>query len=81
MTACERCWADARARVMFRGGDLSERYHEVMREREEDHLAGRAPICTPEQQCGEIHAVPWGKTACRCGAKTVDVAPVPDGAP
>jgi len=61
MAACERCWAEYRARVFF-GGEDSLTYSEVVAER--DRRGG----CTPEEQCGEMHIVI--NESCRCGKVT-----------
>lgn len=62
MAACERCWSEAR----MRGID----YYEVMAEKQ----APGGRICTPEEQCGDLHVLCVdGDTRCRCGARTAVV--------
>ena len=46
MTVCEKCWRDAQLAVQFRGGSVTERYHELLKEREDSP-------CTPAQQRGD----------------------------
>lgn len=62
MAACERCWAEFSRRQF---GESHVTYDQVCREREESH-----GLCTPEEQCGEMHLVlDWkdGGRRCRCG--------------
>lgn len=41
MSACEWCWAEAQRRVMFLGGSVTERYHEVLDEQRKLGLNAR----------------------------------------
>ena len=73
MTACERCWAEYRRRSLF---DKSVEYRDVLAKNE-----GR---CTPRDMCGQLHIIPLGATACRCGKRVhadgfVDEREVGDG--
>lgn len=43
---CEKCWADAYDRMMMRGGNQTDRYYELLKERKDNP-------CTDAQQKGE----------------------------
>lgn len=52
MNACEKCWADARARSDLNGLSVTENYMALLRER-------KATPCTPEEQRGPVSAASW----------------------
>lgn len=67
MAGCERCWNEAGIRAMSRMGDKVEIYHEILADRDR-----RGLVCTPEEQCGDLHVVlEWkdGSTRCMCGKR------------
>lgn len=75
MSACERCWRDAGLDAALHGGDKVDHYHRLLEER-------RDSPCTPEEQCGELHAViEWkdGTRRCCCGLRREDL-PAREGA-
>lgn len=68
--ACEKCWADAGARVFINGGSQADHYIRILHERGENNP------CTPEEQCGDLHTVIKWKNrpdSCMCGLKDADL--------
>jgi len=62
MAACERCWSIYSRRAAW-DDDLT--YSEVVAEEER-----RRGVCSPEEQCGDMHLVldlKDGSRRCRCG--------------
>lgn len=65
MASCEKCWSDANFLAFNSNVDQATIYRSLIEEREKE---GR--VCTPEQQCGEMHLVldmKDGTRRCRCG--------------
>jgi hypothetical protein len=42
MSACEKCWRDASARVLFLGGSVSEHYRALLEERRDNPCSEQA---------------------------------------
>lgn len=62
MAACERCWAEFSRRSFDRP---SLTYSDVVAQTEESGY-----VCTPREQCGDLHLVldmKDGGRRCRCG--------------
>lgn len=64
MAACEKCWNEARRRHFDRGecDSVTDAYYRVMAEVED---AGQ--VCTPAEQCGDLHVIV--DESCRCGLR------------
>jgi hypothetical protein len=68
MAACERCWTDSRMRALTHDGA----YYAEMADKE-----ARGIVCTPEEQCGDLHVLCLDNdTRCRCGKRTAEGSPV-----
>jgi hypothetical protein len=51
MSACEKCWRDASARVLYLGGSVADHYADLLRER------ANTP-CSPQEQSVDAVATP-----------------------
>jgi hypothetical protein len=50
MAACEKCWRDASARVLYLGGSVADHYADLLRERKDNPC--------PEERSGEARTAP-----------------------
>ncbi len=69
MATCEKCWRDAHLHYLMSVAFQVDQYHRIVRERESAGI-----ICTPEEQCGDVHVLCVDNdTRCRCGLKSVEL--------